>query len=176
MIELIEYGDFMCPRCRNTRQLLLTLLKIFSGQIQYTYRHFPNPSNSESWLAAVAAEAAGMQGQFDPMYQALFTQRSLQTGGLSELAFRLGLDVKRFLADLQDEQVYHSIEADRRAGYQLGIQTTPTLVIEGQRFYGSLTLARLSPFIRHHIRRKSSSIFNIIDPKTGLVRWADDAL
>ncbi|RIV19482.1 hypothetical protein DYU11_25655 [Fibrisoma montanum] len=173
MVELIEFGDFMCPGCRKARQPLLAILSRFDSQVNYRYRHFPNRQQSESWLAAVAVEAARRQGKFWPMYHSLFAQRSLCLDNLSALAVQLGLDVNRFLDDLQDERVYHRIEDDQRAGLLLEVSTTPTLVIDGLRFHGGLTQARLIPLIRQHIRRTTAPVLDTVNRSTGQVHWGD---
>lgn len=176
MIELIEFGDYVCPRCRKARLPLTQVLWSFTSQIQYTYRHFPNQRNPESRLAALAAEAARRQGKFGLMYHALFTQPTINPSTLLAIALRIGLEPEQFLNDLCSGEVVNRIEADQQAGYQLSVHATPTLVIEGHRFHGSLTLARMSPFIRQHIRRKSSTVLDLVDPRTGQVRWADSIL
>jgi protein-disulfide isomerase len=171
VVELTEFGDFTCAHSRQHRALLTTILETFGGRIRYTYRHFPNPRNEAAMLAAVAAEAARRQDYFWPMCQALFTQPAISRTMLSLLSIQLGLNYNQFLNDLDDAQLWHHIEADRCEGYRLGVTTTPTLFIGGQRFHGKLTESRLTPIIHSHLDRVHQSILSRVDIANGIIYW-----
>ena len=74
VVELTEFGDFKCFQSRSIRKLVDTVVASFKGHISYRYRYWPDTTNTQSLLAAVALEAAKRQGQFGPMYEALLTQ------------------------------------------------------------------------------------------------------
>ena len=96
---------------------------------------------TRAWPAARAAEAAGLQGRFWEMHDALFAdQGRLEDPHLWDRAERLGLDVARFDADRRSEAVEARIAADWRAGVRAGVATTPTLFAGGARFAGRAAL------------------------------------
>ena len=168
-VELTEFGDFTCARCRRSRPLLTSILTAFDGKVRYTYRHFPADRCEASRMAAVAAEAARRQGQFWPMYQALFTLPAITRTTLPLLAISLGLQYHQFLKDLGDEELHHQIEADRCEGYQLGVMTTTTFFVGGQRFYGKLTQSRLSPIIHSHLNRCAQLVLSKADVSNSVI-------
>ena len=170
-VELVEFGDFTCGQCRRSRTLLMSVLSAFDGRARYTYRHFPNDRCEASGMAALAAEAARRQEQFWPMYQALFTLPTITRTTLSVLAIRLGLQYHQFLTDLDDEDLHDRIEADRREGHQLGVMTTPTFFIDGQRFYGKMTLSRLAPIIDSHLSLYARPVLSKVDVVKGMIYW-----
>ena len=170
-VELTEFGDFTCTQCRQNRALLTSVLSTFNGQVRYNYRHFPNDQREASKMAAVAAEAARRQGQFWPMYQALFTQPTINRTTLSMLAIHLGLQYPQFLIDMEDEALYNRVEADQREGDWLGVTNTPTLFVNGQRFHGKLTLSRLSPIIQSHLNRYTQHVLSKVDIANGMIYW-----
>ena len=170
-VELIEFGDFTCGQCRRSRALLTSVLSTFDGRVRYTYRHFPNDRCEAAVMAALAAEAARRQEQFWPMYQALFTLPAITRTTLSVLAIRLGLQYQQFLTDLDDEGLYHRIEADRQDGLQLGVMTTPALFVDGHRFYGKMTLSRLTPLIQSHLSRQVQPVLSKVDVTRGVIYW-----
>lgn len=170
-VELTEFGDFTCGQCRRSRSLLTSVLSAFDGRVRYTYRHFPNDRFEASKMAALAAEAARRQDQFWPMHQALFTMPTVTRTTLSVLAISLGLQYHQFLTDLNDEDLHHRIEADRREGHQLGVLTTPTLFVGGQRFYGKMTLSRLAPLIQSHLSRHTQPVLSKVDVVRGMIYW-----
>ena len=170
-VELTEFGDFTCAQCRRSRALLVSILTVFDGRVRYTYRYYPQEQNEASKMAAVAAEAARRQGQFWPMYQALFAQPTITRSTLSILAIHLGLHHQQFLADLDDEELHHRIEADRCEGYQLGVMTTPTFFVGGQRFYGKLTQSRLAPIVHSQLSHYDQPVLSKVDVSTGVIYW-----
>lgn len=170
-IDLVEYGDFGCLRCRQSRDVLSSILRTFDGQVTYTYRHFPAWQNELSMLTAVAAEAARQQGYFWPMYNAIFRQPVNSQPILSVLALYVGLDYEQFQRDMQDEQLHHCVEMDRSEGHRLGVVTTPTFFVNGQQFHGKLTHARLAPIIHRHLSYLNQPVLGKVDPATGTVNW-----
>ena len=92
---VVVYGDYECPFCAALEERLRAL------PLRVAFRHFPRRSaHPRAFAAACAAEAAGRQGAFWPMHDALFAdQGRLEDPHLWARAERLGLDVARFDAD-----------------------------------------------------------------------------
>ncbi|MCW3067052.1 MAG: oxidoreductase [Solirubrobacterales bacterium] len=103
-------------------------------------RHFPVKSkHPRSGAAACAAEAAGIQGAFWEMHDALFAdQGRLEDPHLWARAERLGLDVARFDADRRSEAVVERVREEFRRGVRAGVGTTPTVFAGGRRHAGAL--------------------------------------
>ncbi|UFH52186.1 DsbA family protein [Spirosoma sp. KNUC1025] len=117
-VELVEFGDALCHRSQHVRKAISAILDQFNGQpLTYAYRHYPDPANTQSILAAVAAEAASRQGKLWPMYTALCTQPLINCATLGALALTLELDQSRFFHDLLDDHVYSRVTMDWRAGH-----------------------------------------------------------
>ena len=127
---VIEYADYECPFCAALHARLRPL------ELQLIFRHFPvRSSHPRAWAAAGAAEAAGAQGHFWEMHDALFEdQARLEDPHLWARARELGLDVERFEADRRSSAVTDRIQADFRSGVRAGVVTTPTafLWVDGQ--------------------------------------------
>jgi protein-disulfide isomerase len=113
-------------------------LRLRALPLQVAFRHFPvRTSHPRAWPAARAAEAAGLQGRFWEMHDALFAdQGRLEDPHLWERAERLGLDVARFDADWRSQAVEERIGGDWKAGLRAGVATTPTVFIDGERHSG----------------------------------------
>lgn len=168
-IELMEFGDLTCSRCRGIRQLLDTVFKAFACQLTYTFCHFPNPRNESSVLAALAAEAARRQEYFWPMFRALFNQSNINHTTLSSLANSFGMNYDQFINDLTDEQVRLRIETDQQEGYRLGVIQTPTLFVGGQQFHGKFTQSRLNSIVRSQLNCRTRPILSKVDAVSGTI-------
>ena len=129
---VVVYGDYECPFCAAVEARLRTL------DVRVAFRHFPiRSSHPRAQAAACAAEAAGEQGAFWEMHDALFDdQGRLEDPHLWARAERLGLDVARFEADRRSEAVEQRILADFHGGVRAGVATTPTMFADGERYSG----------------------------------------
>jgi protein-disulfide isomerase len=129
---VVVYGDYECPFCAALE------LRLRDLPLRVAFRHFPvRSSHPRAFPAACAAEAAGRQGRFWDMHDALFDdQGRLEDPHLWARAERLGLDLGRFDADRRDPAVVERIGADFRGGVRAGVPTTPTLFLDGVRHAG----------------------------------------
>ena len=124
---VIVYGDYECPYCAALE------LRLRELPLRVVYRHFPVASrHPRARPAALAAEAAALQGAFWPMHDALFgDQARLEDPHLWARAERLGLDVARFDADRRSDAVAERVAAGFRSGVRAGVMTTPVLFADG---------------------------------------------
>src|SRR5262249_45366583 len=113
------------------------------------FRHFPldNRCNREmqqqlhpdACLAAAAAECAGQQNRFWEYHDLLFEhQKALDRDSLFRYARDLDLDIAQFRTCLDDPATMARIAEDVSAGAHLGIESTPTIFINGRRIQGAL--------------------------------------
>jgi protein-disulfide isomerase len=132
----VVYADYECPYCGR----LWVALR--DAPVRLAFRHFPVRSkHPRAWAAAAAAEAAGRQGAFWAMHDALFSdQGRLDDPHLWARAERLGLDVDRFETDRRSAEVAERIRRDFRAGIRAGVATTPTLFRDGVAHAGDAAL------------------------------------
>ena len=154
-VTVLMYGDFECPYCARTHGLLDTLRDERGDALRLAYRHYPLVRVHEhAQRAAEASEAAGAQGQFWPMHDALTAHHdALDTDRIDAIARDLGLDMDAFADHLDNHAVAERVRADFRSGVRSGVDGTPALFINGQRYEGRL---RLDP-IRDAIESASTN-------------------
>lgn len=139
-VTLVEYGEFECPDCgRAFFQLKELRDHLDSLDARFVFRHLARDEvHPFSVRAALAAEAAGLQGRFWEMHDHLFMhQHSLEYEELDRHALELGLDVERFDRDLTDPRLLAIVTAHGQGAVQSGVTSTPTLFINGRRYNGS---------------------------------------
>jgi len=134
-IVIVEYSDFECPHCAEAAPLLKSLVKKYPGEVRLVFKHFPLSGHVMAKDAAVAVEAAGRQGRFWEMHDKVFAnQLTLSPESIRALARGIGLDMKRFEADIVDPTLAGRVEASRKEGETLGINSTPSVFVNGRRF------------------------------------------
>lgn len=139
-VLLIEYSDFQCPACRGYSFILEQLNQEFNNQIQFVYRHFPlSQIHRNAEPAAFAAEAAGRQGKFWEMHDLIFesqedwSQERNTKETFINYAQSLNLDIQKFQSDIQSKEVQDKVRHDYRSGVQAGVNSTPTLFLNGKK-------------------------------------------
>lgn len=147
--QLVEFLDFECPSCGSIHPVVEEFKAEFGDRITFVHRHFPLSAHPNSGQAALAAEAAGQQGQYQQMADRLFETQSQWAGNQASQAplFRtfaeqLGLDLSRFDAAVADPRTEERILADVADGKALGVTGTPTFFLDGEK----LTLTSKADF------------------------------
>jgi protein-disulfide isomerase len=130
-VELVEFGDFECPNCKQAAPAVKLLLERFPGRIRFAFRHFPlEEVHPHALAAAESAEIAAAQGKFWPMYDLLFEhQQHLRGNNLRSYAERLQLDMARYAAELDDHIYLQRIREHAAIGRSSGVRGTPTFFI-----------------------------------------------
>lgn len=137
-VTLLEYSDFQCPACESYYPLVTRLYNESSSTMRLVYRHFPLSQHPNAVPAAMASEAAGVQGKFWEMYDQLFTNHADWTELADPTpvfvgyAAKLGLNTAEFKADLSSSTLADIINGDQNEGIHIGIDHTPTFFINGK--------------------------------------------
>jgi protein-disulfide isomerase len=119
------------------------------------FKQYPLDIHSQAALAAAAALAAHRQGKFWPLHDAMFADRThLSRPAILAMAGKAGLDVKRFQQDWDSPAIKQALARDQADGDKIGVEATPTIYIDGQRYNGDLDLAAVRPIIEKEIKRK----------------------
>lgn len=145
---IIEYASMTCPHCAAFHKNVLPELKtkyIDTGKARLIFREFPLDR-----LAAYANMLARCAGPdlFYPMLSALFeTQATWALPGeeglekLRTAGKQAGFTTEKFDACINDEELFNKIAETRaRANETLGVNSTPTFFINGEKLTGEQTL------------------------------------
>jgi protein-disulfide isomerase len=137
-VALLEYGDYECPYCGAAYPVVEELRHKLENILQFAYRHFPlSQIHPHAHIAAESAEAAGAQGKFWAMHDALFThQDALDLNHLILYARAIGLDTETFRHELTTHVHAARVREDFMSGVRSGVNGTPTFFINGLRYDG----------------------------------------
>ncbi len=137
-IVLIEYSDYQCARCAELHELLREILSSYGDRVMLVHRHYLlRHSHPQAQAAAEAAEAAGAQGKFWEMHHRLFgAQQRLEREQLVECAGKVGLDMDRFLSDLDGRRFEGVVNEKFRLAVSDKVKLPPALFINRIPFEG----------------------------------------
>ena len=134
-VIVVEYGDFECPNCKQAVTAVEMLLDHLDTKVLFAYRHYPlEQVHPHAVAAAEAAECAGAQGRFWEMHALLFEhQRALERAQLIDYAREIGLDVARFVDELDRRIHLPRVREDSDSGRRSGVRGTPGFFVNGRR-------------------------------------------
>ena len=134
-----EFLDFECEACGAAHPVIEDLREKYGDRVTFVVRYLPLHSNSVN--AALAAEAAKEQGEFEAMHDKLFEtqtewshRETSQEKTFTGYAKELGLDMKQYRADLKDPALMERIEQSKKDAQDLGVTGTPTFFLDGEKF------------------------------------------
>ncbi len=126
-IKIAYFFDFNCGHCARQSETIKSVLAA-SNEVEIVYKNLPvlGPSSE---LAARAALAGHQQGKFKEFYEELYKTREKTPESLKAIAKKLGLDVKKWEADLESEAVSGEIAHVQELAGKMKISGTPFLAI-----------------------------------------------
>jgi protein-disulfide isomerase/uncharacterized membrane protein len=150
-VTIVEFSDFQCPACAQAFLDLQDLVRR-RRDVRVVFRHFPldercnermtRGMHAMACLSAAAAECAGRQGKFWEYHDLLFeNQATLERESLFGFARDTGLDIPSFRTCLDDPATLDAVRDDVRAAGALGVDSTPTIFVNGRRIDGALERA-----------------------------------
>lgn len=141
-VIIIEYGDYECPGCATAAPILSQVSQKYKDKIGFIFRNFPLTSiHPNALAAATAVEAAGLQGKFWEMHNAIYTNQSDwenlsgtdRTTYFVNQAKTLGLNTTKLQDTINNnDNIQKKIDFDRALGSKLGITGTPTIYVNGK--------------------------------------------
>lgn len=145
-VTIDVWADFQCPVCERFATEIEPLLRaepIAAGTVRLTYRDnaFIGPESLDAAVAARIADAQG--GAFWRFHDLLYANQgphendgSFSRDRLGAMAASLGLDRSAFVAALDDPALVAAVRDETATGLGLGINQTPTLVVNGTIYTG----------------------------------------
>lgn len=170
-LKIVEFADVECPACRRLSRVIADLVKEYGDKVQLTFRNYPidkacNPGvkverHRFACLGANYARCAGEQGKFFEALEFLFAYPNFEeahsvglvANDLIVQAKALGLDGDAMKECLDSKRHISKIQEDIRDADALGLQSTPSLWING-RFVAPKSLEDLKKILDFEIAKK----------------------
>jgi protein-disulfide isomerase len=153
-VEIVEFSDFQCPFCERLTGTLDRLKAEYGDDIRLVFKDFPLPNHAQAFKAAEAGLCANMQGKFWELHDTLFgNQEELQVDDLKRHAGELEMDQAAFDACLDSGRFAEQVNADLALGQALGVQSTPTVFINGRAVMGAAPYEVFEEIVRDELDR-----------------------
>ena len=144
-VTIVEYSDFECPFCARFITGAYPRIKseyVETGKVRIIFKDFPldhaHPLAIPAALTAnCVAQELGDQAFFAYHDRIFLQQSALSQSNITAWAKDFGLSEQQINACLNDSVMLDEIFADRAEGTSLGINGTPSFVINGELVVGA---------------------------------------
>jgi protein-disulfide isomerase len=152
-VTIVEYASMTCPHCAMFHEKTYPELKkryIETGKVRFIFREFPLDPLAAG--ASMLARCAPKE-QYFAMIETLFQEQRKWSvekpiPPLMAIARQAGFSEQSFNACLSDQKMLEALEAEReRASKKFGVQSTPTLFVNGKLQRGGMTIEDLAKVI-----------------------------
>lgn len=146
-VTIVEYASLTCPHCANFHNVVLPTIQkdyIDKGLVRLIYRDFP--LDNLALTAAVVSRCAGRDRYFSfigAFYksQDKWARDSNPMAAISRIARLGGMSQAEFNACLENQPLIDKVLEQRLdADKTFGVNSTPTLIINGEKYRGRLSL------------------------------------
>ncbi len=152
-VTLVEFSDFQCPYCSKAVSATKALMRQFPNDVRLIFKQFPLDDHAQAEFGAEAALAAQAQGKFWEMHDLLYAgYPNLSRTTVMGYAQKLGLDMKRFAAEVDSHKYKARVQAEEKEGEDAGVGGTPTFFINGKKFNDTFDAATVAPLIRNELK------------------------
>jgi protein-disulfide isomerase len=152
-VTIVEYASMTCPHCAHFHETTYPELKkryIDTGKVRFIFREFPlDPLAAGASMLARCAD----KDQFYPLIETLFQQQrqwavEKPIPQLMALAKQAGMSEQKFNACLSDQKMLDAMQAEqKRATDKFGVNSTPTLFVNGKKQVGGVSIEDLAKVI-----------------------------
>ncbi len=164
-VSVEEFADFQCGSCAAAHPTMNEIKSLYGSRIKFVFRNYPLsiPADDKAYEAAVAAEAAGLQGKFWDMQNLLFTNQQAWTAAptYKEIwkgyAEKIGIDVVKWESDRAGIAAKGRVDADLARGKALSVNSTPTLYVNGASIpYTEMSVPKLKAIIDAELQKAAA--------------------
>lgn len=167
LVTLVLFSDFECPFCKRIEPTLDQLLEDFGDDLRIVWKHNPLPFHQRAEPASRAAWAAQQQGKFWEYHALVFeNQKSLSDSDLDRYAEELGLDMKKFKADMASDGAKEQIKKDQALAKRTNAQGTPHSFVNGRRVRGAQPIDQFKKVVEEELA-KAKETLSAKDQKKG---------
>lgn len=154
-VTIVEYSSLTCPHCGAFHRDTLPELKklyIDTGKVNIKFRPFPfDPYATAGAMLAHCVSPKAQVGFLDVLFkrQQQWIQNEEPMEALQKLARQAGLSEADFVVCLKDEDMLNGIRyVQKAAAEELGVRSTPTFFINGEKLQGNQPLAEFEKRIK----------------------------
>ncbi|WP_436009710.1 DsbA family protein [Phenylobacterium sp. LjRoot219] len=153
-IQVVEYASMSCSHCASFHTEVFPAFKakyVDTGKVRFTLREMLTPPAEVAAAGFLMARCAGPSKYFKVVGEVFESQARWNDGDLKpifvDIAKANGLSEAQFDACLTDQASLEALNGRVKAALDSGVNSTPTLFVNGVKFEGEMSLQQLDAAI-----------------------------
>lgn len=152
IVVITEFSDFQCPFCKEVQATVSRVMQAYTDHVRLEFRSLPLEIHPFAFTAAKASYCGGKQGAFWQIHDALFAARDPSQSTVTEIVDNLKLKTAQFEQCMSSTESQGAVTADLAEARRLGIEGTPTFIINGKLLRGAVSFEEFSNVIEHELQ------------------------
>jgi len=147
-LQVIGYSDFQCPLCKKAHIPLFQVIKEHPEKIHFIHKDYPldekcnrkisGSFHNQACAAAFFVRCAKKFDRFFELSASLFhTSETMDNEYLAQVASAHGLSSEAMQNCMSQPSIKDAIAEDIESGLELGLQGTPTFIVNGKMITGA---------------------------------------
>ena len=154
-VVIVEYSDYQCPYCRQAfEQIEPQLMQQYGDKVKFVYKQLPLPMHPWAFKASIAALCVHKyhpKAYWDIHSRLFQGQNEIRVENLRDrfqaMTRELNLDTNRLMACFDKEETRPEVEADMNEALALGVNSTPTFIINGAVVAGAIPFDQFKLYV-----------------------------
>lgn len=148
-VTIVEFFDYNCGYCKRATPWVEGAIEKYGNDVRVVFKELPilDDRTKTSRIASRAALAADKQGKYAEMHFALMTQKRLSGEIVRETAEEIGLDMRRYDADLADPTIDQHINDTLQLANRLPALTGTPFFVVGDEYVSGADTDRLERLV-----------------------------
>lgn len=136
-VTIVLFQDLLCTYCGIALATIDEIWDEYPGKLRIVVKQLP--VHTQARLAAEASLAADAQGKFWELHDVMIAnQDDLSRDAILGYAQQAGLDVAKMAKALDQHTYQKALESEMDAAKEIGVQATPTFLINGEEVRGAM--------------------------------------
>ena len=136
-VTVLWYSDVTSPLAVSADRLMQQVLEAYPDEVRVVFKNRPLEFHRDGVLAHEALMASAAQGKFWAMHSVLLAnQGALSAADLANYAGQIGLDTKKFDAELSGRSFRDEVQRDVTLARDAGVNGVPVFFVNGTRVDG----------------------------------------
>jgi protein-disulfide isomerase len=161
-VTIVEYMSMTCPHCATFHNTTFDEIKtkyVDTGKVRFIIREFPFDPRAAAAIMLARCNPSNPQEmstpeQYFPMVSMLMKQQNTWAAAedgraaLLQMSKLAGFSQETFQACLTNQQLLDDVNATMKRGAdEFGVNSTPTFLINGERYAGAMSVESMSALI-----------------------------
>ena len=153
-VTIVEFFDYNCGFCKRATPWVEEAVKEYGDDIRVVFKELPilDDRTRTSRLASRAALAAQRQGKYSEMHFELMKQQRLSGDIIRETAEKIGLDMRKYEADLADATIDQHINDTLQLADRLPALTGTPFFVIGDEYISGANTTRLEEIVQEKLK------------------------